>query len=218
MLAKRATISYDEKSAFALFDRIEAVFTPELIVAKSGGGDASSMPIFVIGMPRSGTTLVEQIIASHPMVHGAGELRNLNDVILTVRGPDGKTIPYPEFVPALDARRRSSRSARGMSSHCGSSCPNDRKIASASPTRCPRTIISPALSTSRCRTRRSSTPCATRRYLRIVFLQAFLRRAKPHLQPRRARPVSQTIPAPDGRIGIACCPPAASSMSAMKGW
>ena len=100
-LAKRATISYDEKSAFALFDRIEAVFTPELIVAKSGGGDASSMPIFVIGMPRSGTTLVEQIIASHPMVHGAGELRNLNDVILTVRGPDGKTIPYPEFVPAL---------------------------------------------------------------------------------------------------------------------
>jgi hypothetical protein len=61
------------------------------------------MPIFVIGMPRSGTTLVEQIIASHPMVHGAGELQTLNDVILTVRGPDGNVIPYPEFMPALDA-------------------------------------------------------------------------------------------------------------------
>ncbi len=100
---KRATIAYDEKSAVALFDQIETVFTPELIKAKTGGGDASKMPIFVIGMPRSGTTLVEQIIASHPMVHGAGELQTLNDVILTVHGPDGNTIPYPEFLPSLDA-------------------------------------------------------------------------------------------------------------------
>jgi hypothetical protein len=53
-------------------------------------------------MPRSGTTLVEQILASHPMVHGAGELKTMNDVVLTVRGPDGNTIPYPEFVPSLD--------------------------------------------------------------------------------------------------------------------
>jgi tetratricopeptide (TPR) repeat protein len=99
--AKRATISYDEKAAMALFDQIEAAFTAELIAQKSGGGDPSSMPIFVIGMPRSGTTLVEQIIASHPLVHGAGELKTFNDVVLTVHGPDGKTIPYPDFVPAL---------------------------------------------------------------------------------------------------------------------
>ena len=96
-------ISYDEKTAMALFDRIEAAFTRELIAEKSGGGDPSSMPIFVIGMPRSGTTLIEQIIASHPQVHGAGELKTFNDVVLTVHGPDGKTIPYPEFVPALAA-------------------------------------------------------------------------------------------------------------------
>ena len=100
--AKRATLSYEEKSAFDLFDRIEAVFTPQLIAAKSGGGDPSALPIFVIGMPRSGTTLIEQIIASHPLVHGAGELQNMNDVVLTVRGPDGNTIRYPDFVPALE--------------------------------------------------------------------------------------------------------------------
>jgi tetratricopeptide (TPR) repeat protein len=99
--AKRATITYDESAVFALFDRIEQIFTPELIAAKSEGGDASAMPIFVIGMPRSGTTLVEQIIASHPNVHGAGELQSLNDVVVTVRGADGNTIPYPEFIPAL---------------------------------------------------------------------------------------------------------------------
>jgi hypothetical protein len=74
-----------------------------LINAKAGGGDLSSMPIFVIGMPRSGTTLVEQIIASHPAIHGAGELPSLNDVVMTVRAPNGNLIPYPDFVRAIDA-------------------------------------------------------------------------------------------------------------------
>jgi Flp pilus assembly protein TadD len=101
--AKRASIAYDEASTFALFDRIEATFTPALIAKKSGGGDPSQVPVFVIGMPRSGTTLIEQIIASHPLAYGAGELQTLNDVILTVRGPDGSTLPYPEFASAIDA-------------------------------------------------------------------------------------------------------------------
>ena len=101
--AKRSTISYNEAAVSALSDRIEAVFTPELIAAKTGVGDASPIPIFVFGMPRSGTTLIEQIIASHPLVHGAGELANFGDVLLTIRGLDGNIYPYPEFVPKLDA-------------------------------------------------------------------------------------------------------------------
>jgi tetratricopeptide (TPR) repeat protein len=101
--AKRATIVYDEESTLALFDQIEATFTRDLIDAKAGGGDPSSMPIFIIGMPRSGTTLVEQVIASHPAVCGAGELQTLSEVVLTVRGPDSETIHYPDFVPALNA-------------------------------------------------------------------------------------------------------------------
>ncbi|HEY2534810.1 MAG TPA: tetratricopeptide repeat protein, partial [Xanthobacteraceae bacterium] len=100
--AKRATITYDEMAAFNRFDRIEAVFTRELIEKKSGGGDPARTPIFVIGMPRSGTTLIEQIIASHPMVLGAGELQTFNKVILAVRGADGNVISYPDFVSALD--------------------------------------------------------------------------------------------------------------------
>src|SRR5208282_2190995 len=101
--SKRAAVSYSEKSVFALFDRIQAVFTRDLIEAKSGGGAPSPMPIFILGMPRSGTTLVEQIIASHPLVYGAGELQAFSDVVLTVRGPNDNIIPYPQFVPALDA-------------------------------------------------------------------------------------------------------------------
>jgi tetratricopeptide (TPR) repeat protein len=100
---KRAMIAYDEAAAMALFDRIEATFTPELIAAKSGLGDPSRVPIFVLGMPRSGTTLVEQILASHTRVHGAGELKTFNEVVDTVHGPDGAVWPFPDFVPALEA-------------------------------------------------------------------------------------------------------------------
>jgi tetratricopeptide (TPR) repeat protein len=101
--SKRARIAYDEAATLQLFDRIEAVFSKQLIAAKSGGGDPSVTPIFVIGMPRSGTTLIEQIIASHPLAHGAGELQTLNDVILEVRGTDGHPLPFPDFVPAANA-------------------------------------------------------------------------------------------------------------------
>jgi tetratricopeptide (TPR) repeat protein len=100
--AKRTSICYDETAILDLFDRIEAVFTPELIAAKSGSGNPSALPIFVLGMPRSGSTLVEQIIASHPAVHGAGELDLLSDVVCAVRDPDGKSAPYPELIPSLD--------------------------------------------------------------------------------------------------------------------
>jgi len=102
--AKRAQIAYDETDVLGLFDRIESVFTPALIAQKSAVGDPTRLPIFVIGMPRSGTTLVEQILASHPEVHGAGELRTLNEVLSDVRGPDGGVVPYPDYVRALDAR------------------------------------------------------------------------------------------------------------------
>jgi hypothetical protein len=105
-------VAYDEDSVLSLFDRIEAVFTAELIAAKSGVGDPSPLPVFVLGMPRSGTTLVEQIIASHPAVHGAGELHSFNDVLLAVRTADGKPLPYPEFVPALQPEAINSIGAR----------------------------------------------------------------------------------------------------------
>jgi hypothetical protein len=71
-----------------------------LISTKSGEGDPSSLPIFLIGMPRSGTTLVEQILASHPKVHGAGELQLLNDIVIAAGVPGGEAGAFPEFVAA----------------------------------------------------------------------------------------------------------------------
>jgi tetratricopeptide (TPR) repeat protein len=100
---KRKTVVYDERQALALFERIRGTFTAELVRAKSGGGSATQKPIFVLGMPRSGTTLVEQILASHPRVKGAGELKEMNETINSVRGSDGLQAAFPEFVPVLSA-------------------------------------------------------------------------------------------------------------------
>jgi tetratricopeptide (TPR) repeat protein len=71
---KRRTIEYDETTTFEEFDRVQAVFTAELIRSAGDLGHPSRLPIFIVGMPRSGTTLVEQIIASHASVFGGGEL------------------------------------------------------------------------------------------------------------------------------------------------
>ena len=72
---KRRLIAYDEAATLDQIDCVRDVFTPELIAARAGGGEPSRLPVFIVGMPRSGTTLVEQILASHPTVFGAGELR-----------------------------------------------------------------------------------------------------------------------------------------------
>jgi Flp pilus assembly protein TadD len=102
--ALRAETKYDESATLAMFRHIERVFTPALIAAKSGSGDSSSLPIFVVGMPRSGTTLVEQILASHPLVHAAGELSLFGEVMLSVRGPDGRPTAGPAYVAGLDSQ------------------------------------------------------------------------------------------------------------------
>jgi len=99
---KRATVSYDEAAMMQLFDRTEAVLTRDRVRNQAGHGkplgDPSTLPIFVIGMPGSGTTLVEQILASHHDVHGAGELATFSELVGSVYGPDGRLVSYPDFV------------------------------------------------------------------------------------------------------------------------
>jgi tetratricopeptide (TPR) repeat protein len=95
---KRATFAYDSAAAELWMARIAEVFSPALLAAQAAAGARSHLPIFVVGMPRSGTTLVEQILASHPMVHGAGELRRLQ--VLIDEGLD-----FPGAVPALPPER-----------------------------------------------------------------------------------------------------------------
>jgi tetratricopeptide (TPR) repeat protein len=74
---KRRQFTYDEAATLGSFERIRAAFTPEMMTAKHGLGEPSRLPVFIVGMPRSGTTLVEQILASHPRIFGAGECQDL---------------------------------------------------------------------------------------------------------------------------------------------
>lgn len=69
----RTVVAYDESATLRAMQP-PATITSDLMQALAGIGDPSTVPVFVFGMPRSGTTLVEQILAAHPSVHAAGEL------------------------------------------------------------------------------------------------------------------------------------------------
>jgi tetratricopeptide (TPR) repeat protein len=79
--ANRASRDYSTERDNALFKALA-----EAPLAPPGAGSESREPIFVIGMPRSGTTLVERILSSHPQVHSAGELQNFGVMLKRATG------------------------------------------------------------------------------------------------------------------------------------
>lgn len=98
---KRARLNYDADAAAKQFAQLQEIFSTEFIDRLRGSGDPSPLPIFVLGMPRSGTTLTEQIIASHPDVFGAGELPDLLRIAHRKTHPDIAT--FPDNLRHLDA-------------------------------------------------------------------------------------------------------------------
>lgn len=98
---KRATFDYDPDKMAQIFASIMRNFDAAAIGRLRGGGDPSRLPIFVLGMPRSGTTLTEQIVASHPEVHGAGELPDL--MAIAMRDAGGAA--FPDNLRSLDPAR-----------------------------------------------------------------------------------------------------------------
>jgi len=67
-------------------DETIATFTADFFAARAGWGASSDLPVFILGMPRSGTSLVEQIAASHSQIFGAGELREIGEITASL-GP-----------------------------------------------------------------------------------------------------------------------------------
>jgi tetratricopeptide (TPR) repeat protein len=100
---KRKLVPYDEAAMAARFESLHRVFTPALVAAAGGQGAESDLPIFVVGFPRSGTSLVEQILASHPQVHGAGELGYLDQIAASFRARAAPELPYPDYLAHLGA-------------------------------------------------------------------------------------------------------------------
>jgi tetratricopeptide (TPR) repeat protein len=75
--AKKSVPPFDIEANCRDNDALKTVFTREFFDKRKDWGDTSDVPVFIVGMPRSGTSLVEQIIASHPKAYGAGELDDI---------------------------------------------------------------------------------------------------------------------------------------------
>lgn len=92
---QRLTVQHDPLEMETRHEDIMEVFTQAFIEASEGHGDPSSAPIFVVGLPRSGSTLVEQILSSHSMVEGTSELPFVSKVAASVGRyrSDGQQFP-----------------------------------------------------------------------------------------------------------------------------
>lgn len=102
---KRGMIKYDGGQQERFMQSIAEALPKTVIDALAGQGDPSQTPVFVVGMPRSGTTLVEQILASHPMAHGVGEKLHVERilcgaglVVITDDGPRATALSDSPFL------------------------------------------------------------------------------------------------------------------------
>ncbi|MFO1400479.1 MAG: sulfotransferase [Steroidobacteraceae bacterium] len=99
---RRRLVHFDAGRLGELIERTRAFFTPELLAARAGQGAPQPDPIFIVGLPRAGSTLVEQILASHSGVEGTMELPDLPAIAMEV-GSGAGAGRYPEALAQLDA-------------------------------------------------------------------------------------------------------------------
>ena len=99
---RRKALSYDADETAAFVDRSIAAFDAAFFTARAGQGCDAADPIFILGMPRAGSTLVEQILASHSMVEGTSELPDIPALARTVENyPHGLADVPPERLRAM---------------------------------------------------------------------------------------------------------------------
>lgn len=89
----RSSLSFDIAQIERWMEAIAQAFDRSLIERLGPTGPPDETPIFILGMPRSGTTLVEQIISAHPQVKGGGEIPNLTQAAAAVRGSIASASP-----------------------------------------------------------------------------------------------------------------------------
>ena len=112
---KRQKTVYNEAASLGEIDRAQKVFTSEFIQTWQNVGHHSSISIFILGMPRSGTTLVEQIVASHRQVFGGGELEYFRKAVEGIRTMTGGSAIYPELASGMTSEDFHSIGARYLS-------------------------------------------------------------------------------------------------------
>lgn len=104
----RATLDFSPEKSAEQIARISEVFNQDFFNTRVGSGVSTEAPIFIVGMPRSGTTLVEQILASHPEVTGGGELSQFPATVFPMMQelhshgfPDAASLLQPDQVTQI---------------------------------------------------------------------------------------------------------------------
>jgi tetratricopeptide (TPR) repeat protein len=102
---RRAALDYDAAATTRNVSQVKALYTRDFLAARAGWGCAAPDPIFVVGLPRSGSTLIEQILSSHSKVEGTAELPDVIALArrLGERQEDGQGARFAEKLSALDA-------------------------------------------------------------------------------------------------------------------
>ena len=95
----RDQLAFDSKALEAHIDRLIDAFTPDLMSQLKGQGNPSATPLMIVGMPRSGTTLLEQVLCAHPDIETAGELRTLAQAAKGLTESGEK--PWPECIAEI---------------------------------------------------------------------------------------------------------------------
>ena len=121
---KRKSITPDKASQEKLVKSSIRLFTTDFFSAHNGSGSQSDKPIFIVGMPRSGTTLVEQILSSHPHIHGAGETSKIRELSKILSQEPGTKRGYPKCLQDIDPERIR-RAARQYEDHISGGAPSD---------------------------------------------------------------------------------------------
>ena len=99
---QRATMAYDPSATTAYTQRSKALYTERFFADRSGWGDERTDPIFIIGLPRCGSTLLEQILASHSQIEGTRELPDVPAIVMQLFcRPNPDSSDYPESLASL---------------------------------------------------------------------------------------------------------------------
>ena len=117
----RETITYDPGEIIQTVDGLIKVYSKRFFQRKRQFGSASQLPVFILGMPRSGSTLVEQILSSHPQVHGAGELGAIPAVNVSIALRLKFSGPPPGCMSLIDrkiAEQYAARYLKELALHC----------------------------------------------------------------------------------------------------
>ena len=105
--AIKAFGEFDRAQCQSFFDASIAGFTSETFERLKNAGSSSNLPVFIVGMPRSGTTLVEQIISSHPQAFAGGELNKFGQIADALTEQRSATHRYPRDAAMLEPARLS---------------------------------------------------------------------------------------------------------------